>query len=248
MNSRVLIVEDDRTLRETLGEALEQEGYSVTSAADGSTATDLVFARHFDLVLLDVMLPARGGFEVLRDMREHGLRTPVLMLTVRGDESDKVLGFDLGADDYVTKPFSLRELLARVRAHLRRARNAGGATSDEPKPTERFQIGEAGVDLTSYSVSLGDDVHPLSPREAAMLVLLHREAGRVVSRDRFLDEVWGDAVYVGHRTIDTHVLNLRQKVEVDPRRPRHLLTVRGVGYRLVLDADDASFDRNLTEA
>jgi two-component system alkaline phosphatase synthesis response regulator PhoP len=198
-----------------------------------------VFARHFDLVLLDVMLPARGGFEILREMRAQGIASPVLMLTVRGDESDKVLGFDLGADDYVTKPFSLRELLARVRALLRRGRPAPpDATAKTPPTPDRFVIGDAEVDLAAYRVTLDGTAHPLSPREAAILALLHREAGRVVSRDRFLDEVWGREVYVGHRTVDTHVLNLRQKIERDPRQPIHILTVHGVGYRLVVEPGD----------
>jgi len=238
--ARILIVEDDRTLRETLADALTQDGYDVTSAADGRAATDLVFSRSFRLVLLDVMLPARSGFEILREMRANGIATPVLMLTVRGDESDKVLGFDLGADDYVTKPFSLRELLARVRALLRRGptpvKSAAAAVAHAPDlPPERFAIGDARVDLGAYRIVRAGATHPLSPREAAILVLLVREAGRVVSRDRFLDEVWGEESLVGHRTIDTHILNLRQKIERDPSDPVHLLTVHGVGYRLVLD-------------
>ncbi len=237
MNARILVVEDDRTLRETLADALAQESYDVTTAADGHTATELVFARHFDLVLLDVMLPARGGFEILRDMRANSVDTAVLMLTVRGDESDKVLGFDLGADDYVTKPFSLRELLARVRALLRRGRPSGASGDESPPPPDQITIGDTVVDLTTYRVTTRQAEHTISPREAAILVLLHRESGRVVSRDRFLDEVWGRDSWVSHRTVDTHMLNLRQKIEPDPRRPAHLMTVRGIGYRLVLDDD-----------
>jgi len=150
MTARILIVEDDRTLRETLDEALGDEGFEVQAAADAGRALDLVFGRHFDLVLLDVMLPGPSGFEILREMRERGLRTPVVLLTVRSDEHDRVLGFDLGADDYVTKPFSLRELLRRVRAVLRRTR--GRAPRSEHDEPVSFSVGDATVDLAAFEV------------------------------------------------------------------------------------------------
>ena len=236
MAQRILIVEDDRTLRDTLSEALQNEGFTVTTESSGADAADRVFERHFDLVLLDVMLPGRGGFEILREIRDRGLTTPVVMLTVKGDEHDRVLGFDLGADDYVTKPFSLRELLGRIRAVLRRTR---GPAASEADPTDAgtaasFTIGDAEIDLSAYELRREGVVHALSPREVAMLRLLHREAGSVVTRERFLEEIWGGDAYVGHRTIDTHILNLRQKLESRPREPSHLLTVHGAGYRLVL--------------
>ncbi|MCC6670363.1 MAG: response regulator transcription factor [Planctomycetes bacterium] len=232
MNAAILLVEDDLTLRTGLADTLRQEGHEVVAAADGESAAQALRTRRFALVLLDLMLPRRSGLALLRELRARDRRTPVVILTARGDESDKVLGLELGADDYVTKPFSLRELLARVRAQLRRAQPAA-------PPAETFAVGDALVDLAAFELRRDGTVHPLSPKEAAILALLHAEAGKAVSRSRFLDEVWGGDRFVGTRTIDTHVLNLRQKLERDPAAPRHLLTVHGVGYRLLLQEDPA---------
>lgn len=234
MTQRILLVEDDRSLRETLADALELEGYTVTTAGDGTTGTELAFSRHFDLIVLDLMLPGRGGLEILRDLRAQEIAVPVLLLTVRSDENDKVIGFELGADDYVTKPFSLRELVARVKALLRRA----GASSLPDRgcaPPAPFRVGGALVDLGSFRLWRGGEEHTLSPREAGILRLLHAEEGRAVSRSRFLDELWGEDAAVTNRTIDTHVLHLRQKLEEDASSPQYILTVHGVGYRLVVD-------------
>ncbi len=226
---RVLVVEDDRSIRTGVKDALIGEGYDVTACERGDEGLELLLTRHFDLLVLDVMLPGRGGLELLREARAAGLRTEVILLTARGDESDRVLGLELGADDYVTKPFSLRELIARVKARLRRL--DGGA----PAPTaETFTLGDATVDLAGFRLVRGGVEQALSPKEAAMLALLWAERGKVVSRARFLREVWGDGGFVGTRTVDTHVLNLRQKLEVDPRRPTLLLTVHGAGYKLAL--------------
>ena len=225
---RLLLVEDDLALRTGLSDTFREEGYDVTAVADGHAAHELVMSRHFDVVVLDVMLPGRSGLEVLRAMRDARLQMQVLLLTAKGDESDKVTGLDLGANDYVTKPFGLRELTARVRALVRR--------NDPAAPQRaRFRIGAAEVDLGAFEVRRAGAVVPLSPKEAGMLALLFREHGLAVRRDRILDEVWGSDDFVGPRAVDTHVVNLRQKIEPDPRRPRHLLTVHGVGYRLVLD-------------
>ncbi len=239
MSRRILLVEDDRSLRETLADALELEGYEVSTAVDGARGTELAFSRHFDLIVLDLMLPARGGLEILRDLREQKVTVPVLLLTVRSDENDKVIGFELGADDYVTKPFGLRELLARVKALLRRsgAFSRSGADGGALTP---FTIGETLVDLGSFRLSRRGEEHTLSPREAGILRLLYAERGRAVSRARFLNELWGQDAAVTNRTIDTHVLHLRQKIEEDARAPRHLLTVHGVGYRLVVEGDEAA--------
>ncbi len=235
MSARLLVVEDDRSLRTGLADAFDHEGYNVTTAEDGKVATELVFSRHFDIVILDLMLPHRGGLEILKDIREHGLTIPVLLLTVRGDENDKVLGFELGADDYLTKPFSLRELTVRVKALLRRGKiNPSGSRTENPV---RFRLGPTDVDLGTFQVSRAGRIEALSSKEASILALLHRWGERVVSRDRFLEEIWGEDPFVSHRTVDTHVLNLRQKVEVDPKKPRHILTVHGVGYRLQKSID-----------
>jgi len=228
MSAKILVVEDDLSLREGLREALLAEGHRVEVVEDGARALDRVFGAHFDLVLLDVSLPKKNGFDVCREVRGRGLQVPILLLTVRGEEVDRVLGLELGADDYVTKPFSLRELLARVGAILRRARRRPG--EEIPK---NFTIGDRVVDFEAFVVRRGKEETPLAPKEAAMLRLLVANEGRVVTRERFLDEVWGRSLLVGPRTVDTHVGRLRAKLEDDPSSPRHLLTVHGVGYRFV---------------
>jgi DNA-binding response OmpR family regulator len=227
MSFRLLLVEDDRTLRTALRDAFAGEGYELRTAADGHEARAELREQRFDLVVLDVMLPGPSGLELLRELRQRDQDTPVLLLTARGEEGDKVLGLELGADDYVSKPFSLRELLARVKALLRRRERDQGAS------VQQFVLGTARVDLAAFTVVRDGVTHALSPKEASMLRLLRQRAGRAVSRAQFLKDVWGGDQFVGDRTIDTHVLNLRQKVEPDSRQPQYLLTVHGVGYRLV---------------
>lgn len=224
---RLLLVEDDATLRTALTDAFAGEGHDVTAASDGHEARAELADGRFDLVILDVMLPGPSGLELLRELRERDPDTPVLLLTARGEEGDKVLGFELGADDYVSKPFSLRELLARVKAMLRRHERTETAVA------RQFAIGEVRVDLAAFTLERAGETFALSPKEAGMLELLWREQGKAVSRARFLRDVWGNDQFVGDRTIDTHMLNLRQKLEQDSKKPRHLLTVHGVGYRLV---------------
>lgn len=226
MTFRLLLVEDDRTMRTALTDAFVGEGHAVETAADGHEARAALRSQRFDLVILDVMLPGPSGLELLRELRQRDADTPVLLLTARGEEGDKVLGLELGADDYVTKPFSLRELRTRVRVLLRRVERSPA------QPAGRFVIGPVAVDLDAYELRRGTTVQRLSPTEAAMLGLLWQERGRVVDRARFLKEVWGGAGSVSDRTVDTHLLHLRQKLEQDPKNPMHLLTVHGVGYRL----------------
>jgi len=229
----VLLVEDDPALRTGLRGALASEGLGVVEARDGDEGLRAARAQTFDLIVLDVMLPGRSGFEVLKALRDGGDDTDVLLLTARGDEVDRVLGFELGADDYVTKPFSLRELLARVKARLRR-RERGGGDGSSPGV---IALGAAHVDLDAFTaVDPHGTTHRLAPKEVAMLRLLWRERGKVVPRARFLREVWGVGAGVGTRTVDTHVLYLRQKIERDPKAPALLLTVHGVGYKLVAEA------------
>ncbi len=237
MTFRLLLVEDDRTLRTLLTDAFASEGHEVLAAADGHEARAMLREQRFDLVVLDVMLPGPSGLELLRELRQRDTDTPVLLLTARGEEGDKVLGLELGADDYVSKPFSLRELLARVKAMLRRR--------DRPQAAvvQQFTLGAARVDLAAFTIERGGAMHTLSPKEAGMLRLLRQHEGRAVSRSLFLTQVWGGDQFVGDRTIDTHMLNLRQKVEQDPKQPRFLLTVHGIGYRL---AGDDGLDRSLT--
>ena len=227
MSFRLLLVEDERTLRVALRDAFTGEGHVVEVAADGHEARAALRERRYDLVVLDVMLPGPSGLELLRELRRHDADTPVLLLTARGEEGDKVIGLELGADDYVSKPFSLRELLARVKAMLRRRERPQAAG------VQQFALGGAKVDLAAFTVVCDGVTHTLSPKEAGMLSLLRQHGGRAVSRALFLKEVWGGDQFVGDRTIDTHMLNLRQKVEPDPKQPRFLLTVYGIGYRLV---------------
>lgn len=230
MTFELLLVEDDASIRTVLQDAMQNDGHTVTVAGDGDEALATLRTQRFDLLVLDIMLPGPSGLEILRSVREQDRDTPILLLTARSSESDKVLGLELGADDYVTKPFSLRELRARVKALLRRR------GSESASPTGRFSIGAVDVDLAAYELRRDGEVHRLSPTESAMLTLLYRERGRVVDRSMFLQEVWGGAT-IGDRTIDTHLLHLRKKLEQDPKKPRHLLTVHGVGYRLAPDGE-----------
>ncbi len=233
MTFHLLLVEDDDAIRTVLRDALVTDGHQVTVAADGDEAQAILRGSTFDLLILDVMLPGPSGLEILQALRRRDQETPVLLLTALAGEGDKVLGLELGADDYVTKPFSLRELRTRVRVLLRRRERNGERPTD--RPTGRFRIGAVDVDLDAYELRRGRSVQRLSPTEAARLALLWQERGRVVDRARFLEAVWGGAG-IGDRTIDTHLLHLRQKLERDPKAPEHLLTVHGVGYRLAVDA------------
>ena len=226
--ARILIVEDESAMVAGLRYALEKEGYEVEVASDGEAALRSLGQHSPDLVLLDVMLPKRSGFGVLEALRRDGRAVPVVMLTAKGQEIDRVRGLDLGADDYVTKPFSVAELLARIRARLRRS------VMDCEDVPERLLIGQALVDLAAMRVQLGKTEHELTLRETDMLRLLWRQRGKPVSRERFLEEVWGKDRFPTTRTVDQHVAKLRQKMELDPGNPRHLLTAFGLGYRLEL--------------
>jgi DNA-binding response OmpR family regulator len=224
--TRVLIVEDNHDLALGLRNNLEIEGYTVDVADDGPSGLAAARRMRPDLVLLDLMLPGMDGYRVLRQLRDDGLTMPVLILTAMGEEVDKVRGFRFGADDYVTKPFGVLELLARIEALLRRTRPAGAAAHG----VERF--GDVEVDQATRSVRrAGQDV-PVTPMEFDLLVALLRRRGAVASRLELLKEVWGYSSAVLSRTVDTHIGELRRKLEPDPSAPRHILTVRKAGYRL----------------
>jgi len=225
--SRVLIVEDNHSLAFGLRNNLEIEGYDVDVADDGPSGLAAARRLHPDLIVLDLMIPGMDGYRVLRQLRQDGLTMPVLILTARGEEADKVLGFRLGADDYVTKPFGVLELLARVQALLRRSRPAPGT------PTQSVQrFGEVEVEATTRSVRRSGDLVALTPMEFDLLIALLRRQGAVASRLELLKEVWGHSSAVLTRTVDTHIGELRRKLEHDPSTPRHILTVRKAGYRL----------------
>ncbi len=229
--SRILVVEDEPDMREGLRYNLEFEGHQVAVAADGSSGIEAIRRGDLDLVVLDLMLPGLSGLEVVRRLRLEGVRTPIIILTARGQESDKVLGLKLGADDYVTKPFSLRELLARIEAVLRRADGR-----QDPAAPEHFSFGEVNIDFAGRRVTRGGEPVALSFKEFEILRLLVRRRGQIVSRDDLLDEVWGypeDAI-PNTRTVDTHIAKLRKKLEGDVERGRYIQTVHKIGYRLVV--------------
>jgi len=223
--SRVLIVEDDPAILRGLADNLRFESHDVLTATDGETGYRLTREKHPDVVVLDLMLPRMSGYEVCRKLRAEGVQTPIVMLTARGEEADRVLGLDLGADDYLTKPFSIRELLARIRAVLRRA---------HPLKTlpDELRFADVVVDFRKFEAKKGGRTLELTRKEYGMLRLLAARAGDVVTRDDLLNEVWGYESSPTTRTIDTHVASLRAKLEDDPERPR-LQTVHGVGYKWV---------------
>lgn len=229
MQHTILIVEDNADLAFGLRNNLEIEGYVVHVAEDGNEALERIGQIDPDLVILDLMMPGLDGYRVLKTLREDGDPTPVLILSARGEEADKVRGFRLGADDFVTKPFSLLELLARVEALLRRGPPPAAAFERE---TYRFKDVE--VDVAAQSVSRGGHGVPVTHREFALLLALLRRRGAVVTRQDLLREVWGHRGAVLSRTVDTHIMELRRKLEDDPSEPRHIITVRKSGYRLRL--------------
>jgi DNA-binding response OmpR family regulator len=219
---RILVVEDEPAIALPLKDDLELEGYEVELAGDGEAAVRCARETPFDLIILDVMLPKRDGFEVCRTLRRGGLTTPILMLTARAQDVDKAQGLDLGADDYLTKPFSPLELRARIKALLRRA------AGERP---ELVRFGDCELDFPRFELRrAGADV-PLTPIEFKLLAAFVRHRGRVLSRDQLLDLVWGPGTAITDRVVDTHIANLRKKIEPDPAAPRLLAGVRGAGYR-----------------
>ncbi len=220
----VLVVEDDPTLREVLAYNLRQAGYEVFEAATGPQGLFYIREKAPDLVVLDIMLPGLDGFTLTRQIREEGHRVPLLILTARSDEIDRVLGLELGADDYLTKPFSMREFLARVKALLRRIRSEAPGESV-------LTFGDLVIDTVRHEVRRGGKPLHLKPKEYDLLLFLARNRGRVLSRALLLERVWGWDFEGGSRTVDVHIRRLRAKIEPDPNRPSRIVTVRGVGYR-----------------
>jgi DNA-binding response OmpR family regulator len=221
---RILIIEDEEAILIPLADNLRLEGYEVSSATDGRQGFSLAQEKRYDLLVLDVMLPGMDGFGICKKLRQAGVTIPILMLTAKSQEIDKVLGLELGADDYVTKPFSSRELLARVKALLRRTR--------EPKPgMDTCTFGDVEVDFKKYEARKHGKPVYLTALEFSLLHCLIAHRNEVVGRDAVLDEVWGENVYVDPRTVDKHISSLRKKIEDDPEKPRHIVGVRGVGYR-----------------
>ena len=229
--AKILIVEDDSAILLGLRENLAYEGHTVVEVTRGDKALETLAGAKADLLILDIMLPGISGFEVCRRIRKEDRRLPILMLTARSDEVDKVMGLDLGADDYLTKPFSLSELLARVRALLRRTQ-----LHEESELPSTLEFGQVRLDFISYvATRRGKPVH-LTAKEFALIRYLAAHKGEALRRDLLLDRVWGEDVYPTNRTVDTHVLSLRNKLELDPSHPRYLVTVHGVGYKFIGDS------------
>ena len=226
MSRKILIVEDDPGIQLSIKDEFESLGYRVFTADNGGEGLEMVRDHHPDLIILDLMLPVLDGYEVCKKLRGDGDNTPILMLTVKDKEIDKVLGLELGADDYVTKPFSLRELVSRVKAILRR-------TEERSTEINLFRIGDIELDFKKYKATKGGKIVEFTSLEFQILNLLIREKEQVLTRDDFLDKIWGeDNVYVSSRTIDSHIANIRKKIEDDPSNPKYLLSIRGVGYKL----------------
>jgi DNA-binding response OmpR family regulator len=224
--TRILLVDDEQPVQKLLTYPLEKEGYEVVQAVDGQDALSHFEREQFDLVVLDIMLPRMDGLEVCRRMRARS-SVPIIMLTAKAEEIDKVIGLEVGADDYITKPFSMREFRSRVRAALRRAEMVSAADSDE----EPLVRGDLRIDFAKRTTEVRGEPVELTFVEFEVLSSLARHPGRVFPRDVLLDRVWGDSAYRDPRTIDVHIRHLREKIESDPKNPEYLLTVRGVGYR-----------------
>ena len=225
----ILIVEDEPSMQMGLRDNLEYEGYEVDLADDGELALEKILTNKYSLVLLDVMLPKLSGFDICKTARKKGVAVPIILLTARGEEIDKVLGLEFGADDYITKPFSLRELLARIRAVLRRSPALEKAATEE-----RVQIGNLDINFTSFEGFVNGNEVKMSHKEVEILNYLWKNKNQIVSRDDLLDNIWGMEYQPTSRTIDNFILKLRQKIEVDPNHAKVILTVHGVGYRLVV--------------
>ncbi|HYG04098.1 MAG TPA: response regulator transcription factor [Chryseosolibacter sp.] len=225
----ILIVEDEPAMQLGLKDNLEFEHYRVDIAADGDVGLEKIRTGKYDLILLDVMLPKLSGFDICKAARASGIKTPIILLTARGEEIDKVLGLELGADDYMTKPFSVRELLARIKAMLRRSGVAEGPA------TRRFVvIGKLQIDFDGFSVKDGDGEVRLSHKEILLLSFLYKNKNKVVNRYELLENVWGYEEQITTRTVDNFIARIRQKVETNPAQPKIILTVHGTGYKMVM--------------
>jgi DNA-binding response OmpR family regulator len=223
---RILIIEDEKSILLALEDNLKLEGYEVSSALDGEQGISMAREQEYDLIILDIMLPKKDGFEVCKALRQDGIATPILMLTAKSQEVDKVLGLELGADDYVTKPFSPRELLARVKALLRRAKRM-------PQEISQVTFGDVEVNFSEYEAAKKGKPIYLTALEFDLLQFLIKHKGKVMNRDSILDAVWGKDVFVQPRTVDKHISDLRKKIEDDPSSPKHIIGMRGVGYKIV---------------
>lgn len=237
-SAKILIVEDEPGVRVGLEDNLQYEGYRVIARENGLDGLEAFKIERPDLVILDVVVPGIDGLELCRQIRSIESSTPIIMLTAKGAEIDKVVGLELGADDYLTKPFAMRELFARIKAVLRRAKSNGATQpSAEQQPVEELKVGEAVVDFRAYRAWRGSDEIQLSAKEFDLLKFLSKQPGIPVTRDQLLDQVWGYNSYPTTRTVDNFIARLRQKLEETPDKPRFILTVHGVGYKFVVEGE-----------
>jgi DNA-binding response OmpR family regulator len=227
---KILIVEDELNMVNGLRDNLEFEGFEVDTALEGTSGLKKILLCRYDLILLDIMLPEISGFDICKSARKEGVNTPIILLTAKGEEIDKVLGLELGADDYITKPFSLRELLARIKAILRRSSTG---TEEHAEPESIF-IGNIKVNFRNYSALDGTGEVKMSYKEFEVLHYLYKNAGKIVNRDDFISNVWSIDFDITTRTVDNFILKLRQKIEADPNNPKIILTVHGIGYKMIL--------------
>jgi two-component system alkaline phosphatase synthesis response regulator PhoP len=228
MKKRILVIEDEPSLSMAIRDELEFEGFEASVVEDGTAGFDRILAEAPDLVVLDIMLPGKNGFEICREVRGRGMNIPIIMLTARAQEVDRVRGLESGADDYVIKPFSLAELVARIRAVLRRTQG----TSHSKEAQEILQVGELRLDVRKQKAFMGQRQIELTNKEFQLLEFLLRHPGEVISRDEFLSRLWGEEIYVTPRNVDTHMASLRKKIEDDTDRPCYIQSIRGAGYKL----------------
>lgn len=227
MTAKILIIEDEKTLVKGIKLNLLDEGYEVDWAEDGISGLEKALSTQPDLILLDIMLPHMNGLDVCRNLRDKNITTPIIMLTAKGEEIDKVMGLELGADDYITKPFSIRELIARIKAHLRREQRK------DIKSFAIYKFGDVEIDFTHFRIKRKDREAELTSLEAELLKYLIAHKDEVVTRENLLEKIWGYEKYPTTRTIDNHILKLRKKIEENPATPKHILSVYGEGYRFV---------------
>ena len=227
--TRIFVVEDDANIRFGLTEIFRSEDFDVGSCGDGATAIEQITKHQPDLIILDVMLPGKNGYEICKELRNDQCNVPILMLTAKGQEIDKVVGLDNGADDYVTKPFGVQELKARVNALLRRTSTFN---SNQEQDVTDFSVGGAIISESTYEAKLGEEIHRLTPKEMDLLIYLFRNKGKVLSRDQILDAVWGVKYLGTTRTLDQCIAQLRKKIGDTGKKPEYLVTVHGVGYQL----------------
>ena len=227
---KILVVDDEPSIVTLLTFNLEKEGYQVVSAVDGKMGFDLALSEDFDFIILDVMLPQMDGIEITKKLRQEKVETPILVLTAKDDPIDRILGLEIGADDYLTKPFSPREVLARMKAIFRRLEPRGPSDLSD-QPAEMLQIGDILADLTNYQVSVKGEKIFLTPKEFELLVYFMKRKGRVIDRDTLLNRIWNFDFDGQSRIVDVHISHLREKLERDPKHPEYLVTVRGFGYK-----------------